>query len=59
MWSRPLHRCNPARTFNQLDEAFARIVQRIQWNPELNDAETTIVTCIDGKIARIDRTATR
>ena len=50
---------SPSRTFEALDDALGRIVQRMQWDPEPNDAETTVVSCVEGKIARVDRTPTQ
>ena len=50
---------SPSRTFEALDDAMGRIVQRMQWDPDPSDAETTVVSCVEGKIARVDRTPTQ
>jgi hypothetical protein len=45
----------PASVYEELDEAMARRVMRHVWESEPGDRERTIVTCVDGTVARVDR----
>ena len=46
----------PTSVYEELDEALARRVMRHVWESAPGDRERTIVTCVDGKVARVDRT---
>jgi hypothetical protein len=45
----------PASVYEELDEAMARRVMRHVWESEPGDRERTIVTCVDGKVGRVER----
>lgn len=45
----------PASVYEEMDEGMARRVMRHVWEPEPGDRERTIVTCVDGAIARVER----
>ena len=49
----------PASVYEELDEAMARRVMRHVWESEPGDRERTIVTCVDGKVARVERLPVR
>jgi hypothetical protein len=42
-------------TKEEQDEALARSVMRLIWEPEPGDRERTTVTCVDGVVARVER----
>lgn len=46
----------PASVYEELDEAMARRVTRQVWESAPGDRERTVVTCVDGIVARVDRT---
>jgi hypothetical protein len=45
----------PNSVSTMLDDQTGRTVELRQWNPAPGDRETTIVTCLDGKVLRVDR----
>lgn len=45
----------PDSVSNALDDLTGRTVELRQWEPAPGDRETTIVTCLDGKVLRVDR----
>lgn len=40
---------------NALDDRTGRMVELRQWNPAPGDRETTIVSCLDGNVLRVER----
>ncbi|MEO6565340.1 MAG: DUF4124 domain-containing protein [Casimicrobiaceae bacterium] len=46
----------PTTTFEELDEGMAKRVMRQIWEPAPGDRERTVVSCLDGVVARVDRT---
>lgn len=45
----------PSSVSNALDDQSGRTVELRQWDPAPGDRETTIVTCLDGKVLRVER----
>jgi hypothetical protein len=45
----------PNSVSKSLDDQSGRTVELRQWDPAPGDRETTIVTCLDGKVLRVDR----
>jgi hypothetical protein len=45
----------PNSVSTMLDDQTGRTVELRQWDPAPGDRETTIVTCLDGKVLRVDR----
>ena len=45
----------PDSVSTALDDQSGRSVELRQWNPAPGDRETTIVTCLEGKVLRVDR----
>ena len=46
---------DPNSTTTMLDDQVGRNVERRQWDPAPGDRETTIVSCLDGKVLRVER----
>lgn len=45
----------PEATNDEFDSALGKNVQRFSWGPESTYAKRTVVTCDDGKVARVDQ----
>jgi Domain of unknown function (DUF4124) len=46
---------DPNSTTTMLDDQLGRNVERRQWDPAPGDRETTTVSCLDGKVLRVER----